>query len=193
MINLNANKYEFSFSSQESTYPSSHFEVNDHLPRTDISRRVWDFNFTVNPQDHATADNWSGAAVSTVHVMPEECIQNHQTNNSSQVIWHDNVDPDNMTYEELVDLGEAVGTQSRGFPQELINLLPTSKCKLGGFFSRKKSESCVICLMRYKRGDRQIRLQCKHVYHSKCITKWLSINRVCPVCQKEVFVGESKH
>ena len=38
---------------------------------------------------------------------------------------------------------------------------------------------CVICQMRYKRGDRQIKLPCKHVYHSECISKWLGINKVC--------------
>lgn len=32
--------------------------------------------------------------------------------------------------------------------------------------------------MRYKRGDRQINLPCKHVYHTKCGSKWLSINKV---------------
>lgn len=37
---------------------------------------------------------------------------------------------------------------------------------------------CVICQMRYKRGDQQIKLPCKHVYHSECISKWLSINKV---------------
>lgn len=41
--------------------------------------------------------------------------------------------------QELLDLGEAVGIQSRGLSDELISLLPTSKYKCGSFFSRKKS------------------------------------------------------
>ncbi|KAF5184131.1 E3 ubiquitin-protein ligase big brother, partial [Thalictrum thalictroides] len=96
------------------------------------------------------------------------------------VFWQDNIDVDNMTYEELLDLGEAVGTQSRGLSQELISSLPVSKYKSGGFFSRKKShgDQCVICQMEYKRRDRQITLPCKHVYHAKCATRWLSINKV---------------
>ncbi|MCI15338.1 E3 ubiquitin ligase BIG brother-like protein [Trifolium medium] len=57
-----------------------------------------------------------------------------------QVIWQDNIDPDNMTYEELLELGEAVGTQSRGLTQEQISLLPVSKFKCG-FFLRKKSRN----------------------------------------------------
>ncbi|XP_065634996.1 E3 ubiquitin-protein ligase BIG BROTHER-like, partial [Quercus suber] len=107
---------------------------------------------------------------------------------SLQVAWQDNVDPDNMTYEELLDLGEAVGTQSRGLSQDLINLLPNSKYKFKNLFSAKKARKrCVVCQMRYKRGDRQIKLPCKHVYHSDCITKWLSINKICPICNTEVF------
>lgn len=41
-------------------------------------------------------------------------------------------------FQELLDLGEAVGTQSRGLSQEQISLLPVSKYKCS-FFSRKKS------------------------------------------------------
>lgn len=38
--------------------------------------------------------------------------------------------------QELLELGEAVGTQSRGLSQEMIALLPVSKYKYS-FFSRK--------------------------------------------------------
>ncbi|TYI43213.1 hypothetical protein ES332_A01G153100v1 [Gossypium tomentosum] len=45
---------------------------------------------------------------------------------------------------ELLELGESVGTQSRGLTQELISLLHVSKYKCS-LFSRKKSrkESCL--------------------------------------------------
>ncbi|KAI7991686.1 E3 ubiquitin-protein ligase BIG BROTHER [Camellia lanceoleosa] len=112
----------------------------------------------------------------------------------AQVVWQDNVDPDNMTYEELLELGEAVGTQGRGLSQDLISLLPVRKFK-SGFFSRKKSrnERCVICQMEYKRGERQVILPCKHLYHADCGTRWLSINKACPICYAEVFGDASKH
>ncbi|KAI9073741.1 hypothetical protein K1719_044288 [Acacia pycnantha] len=38
---------------------------------------------------------------------------NHHDSSTAPVIWQDNIDPDNMTSEELLDLGDAVGTQSR--------------------------------------------------------------------------------
>ncbi|KAM5584527.1 hypothetical protein ABKV19_004079 [Rosa sericea] len=119
---------------------------------------------------------------------PENPPRRYQNSNDYQVILEDNIDPDSMTYEELLELGEAVGTESRGLSQDMLSLLPISKYKCS-FFSRKKSRSerCVICQMEYKRGDRQITLPCKHLYHAGCGTIWLSMNKACPICYTEVF------
>ncbi|GMY22416.1 E3 ubiquitin-protein ligase BIG BROTHER-like [Fagus crenata] len=184
---MNMHSYKFGVSGPGSTYYGS-YEVNDHLPRAEVSRSAWEYPPTINEEPATTDSQSEGDAVMGVHATPEECSPTHHDSNSSQVVWQDNVDPDNMTYEELIDLGDAVGTQSRGLSQDLINLLPTSKYKFKNLFSTKKArERCVVCQMRYKRGDRQIKLPCKHVYHSECITKWLTINKVCPICNTEVF------
>ena len=45
-----------------------------------------------------------------------------------------------MVLQELLDLGESVGTESRGLSEEQISLLPTARCKLTSFFSRKKPD-----------------------------------------------------
>ncbi|XP_048232157.1 E3 ubiquitin-protein ligase BIG BROTHER isoform X2 [Ricinus communis] len=191
---MNMNAYKYGFSGPGSTYYDP-YEVNDNLPRMDVSRSTWEYPSVVNMEEATTTDTQSeGDAVVGVHASPEECIPNHTSGDSPQGVWQDDVDPDNMTYEELLDLGETVGTQSRGLSQELISLLPTSKCKFRSFFLRKKAgERCVICQMRYKRGDKQMKLPCKHVYHSECISKWLGINKVCPVCNNEVFGEDSRH
>ncbi|KAL5708776.1 RING-type E3 ubiquitin transferase [Ranunculus cassubicifolius] len=96
--------------------------------------------------------------------------------------------------QELLDLGEAVGTHSRGLSKDLIKLLPVSKYKSDFFFSRRKSQCdrCVIYQMKYKRGEKQITLPCKHAYNTDCGTKWLSINKACPICYTEVFGEKSK-
>ncbi|XP_062185859.1 E3 ubiquitin ligase BIG BROTHER-related-like [Phragmites australis] len=103
-----------------------------------------------------------------------------------QVAVEDDIDPDNMTYEELQQLGEAIGTESKGLPESVIALLPTSTYKIG-IFSRKEKHECVICCMVFKNRDRLTKLPCEHQYHQTCVTKWLQINKVCPVCNKEVF------
>lgn len=121
-----------------------------------------------------------------------ECPRTHQDARGYEIL-PDYIDPDNMTYEELLELGEVVGKQSRGLSQDQIASLPKSKFKCG-FFSRKKSkrDRCVICQLEYKRGDKQITLPCKHVYHTNCGSRWLSINKACPICYKEVVFDVSK-
>ncbi|KAJ1290496.1 hypothetical protein BS78_02G248400 [Paspalum vaginatum] len=106
--------------------------------------------------------------------------------NAAQVAREDDVDPDNMSYEQLQALGEAVGTQSRGLSDDLISYLEPfrHKCTL---FSRKNNEECVICKTTYKSRQKMIRLPCSHCYHADCITRWLKINKACPVCNEEVF------
>ncbi|KAJ9174488.1 hypothetical protein P3X46_013126 [Hevea brasiliensis] len=195
---MNMNVYKYGFSGPGSASYYNPYEVYDNLSRMDVGRGAWEYPSVVNVQEPTSAGTQSeGEAVASVHTLPEECITNHSGSDSPQGVWQDDIDPANMTYEiclELPDLGETVEAQSRGLSQELISLLPTSECKFGSFFSRKKpGERCVICQMRYKRGDKQMKLPCRHVYHSECITKWLGINKVCTVCNNEVFGEESKH
>ncbi|KAL3840264.1 hypothetical protein ACJIZ3_024855 [Penstemon smallii] len=107
----------------------------------------------------------------------------------SQPVRQDNIDPDNMTYEELQSLGESVGSESKGLPAELRSRLPSFKYKNGSsFFRRKKKEKeeCVICCSEFKNGAALTALPCTHQYHSDCINHWLEMNKHCPVCQKEV-------
>ncbi|KAG6590210.1 E3 ubiquitin-protein ligase BIG BROTHER, partial [Cucurbita argyrosperma subsp. sororia] len=178
---LNSNFYKFGFSDFGSpTYynqPQA-YRMHDHEPVIYEHRRLENFSTqpnvqsTVNPEIEEIANT-------TAFDNHVECPRRHRNSHDFQVVWQDNVDPDNMTYEELLELGETVGTQSRGLSQELIALIPISKYKYS-FFSRKKfrGERCVICQMDYKRGDRRITLPCKHIYHAGCGTKWLSINKV---------------
>nr|GMC61962.1 E3 ubiquitin ligase BIG BROTHER-like [Ipomoea batatas]GME20378.1 E3 ubiquitin ligase BIG BROTHER-like [Ipomoea batatas] len=97
----------------------------------------------------------------------------------------DDVDPDNMSYEELRSLGEAVGHECKGLSDDVISQLPTFKYKIG-FFSKKQKDECVICYVEYTYGDGLMTLPCAHKYHTKCITRWLKESKNCPLCYEEV-------
>uniref|UniRef100_A0A0E0M3L0 RING-type domain-containing protein n=2 Tax=Oryza punctata TaxID=4537 RepID=A0A0E0M3L0_ORYPU len=113
-------------------------------------------------------------------------VEYRPPNNAAQVATEDNVDPDNMSYEQLQALGEAVGNESRGLSDDLICYLVPFKNKCS-FFSRKKNdEECVICKSTYRSRQKLIRLPCSHCYHADCITRWLKINKACPVCNEEL-------
>ncbi|CAN4110391.1 unnamed protein product [Withania somnifera] len=206
---MNMSYYKYGHSSLESTSYHSYDTGSNHVSRPDLSERPWGSNhvsrldLSERPWENAVPMNvHEGVSTAIIYeenqnVVPnedagtEECVLSNQDDSNYQDIVEDDIDPDNMTYEELLDLGETVGTQSRGLSEELINLLPTTKYKSNGIFSRKKSEErCVICQMRYKRGDRQINFPCKHIYHTECGSKWLSINKTCPICNTEVLLDE---
>ncbi|CAD6262639.1 unnamed protein product [Miscanthus lutarioriparius] len=102
---------------------------------------------------------------------------NNSASRPPQVVEEDGIDPDNMTYEELQQLGEAIGTESKGLPESVIALLPTSTYKIGIFSRKEKHDECVICCMAYKNRDRLTKLPCGHQYHQACVAKWLQINK----------------
>ncbi|CAL9750548.1 unnamed protein product [Musa acuminata subsp. burmannicoides] len=109
---------------------------------------------------------------------------------NSNDVWQD-IDPDEYVYEELVALGEVVGTESRGLSADMIASLPSVNYKAENI-QDDNSEQCVVCRLEYEDGDSLVLLSCKHKYHSECINKWLQINKVCPVCNAEVSTSGTK-
>ncbi|GAB4835197.1 hypothetical protein Ancab_000106 [Ancistrocladus abbreviatus] len=194
---VSAGYYKFGYSEPSATqyYSNGHsYWVYDHMETIDQCRMPVESSLTtINEQTPTVNRQNEGMLNTATQTTSGNCPRSHQNSHDYQVVWQDNIDPDNMTYEELIELGEAVGTQSRGLSQESISLLPVSKFKCC-FFLRKKSrtERCVICQMGYRRGDHHITLPCKHKYHVGCGTKWLSINKACPICYTEVCFDAAK-
>ena len=49
------------------------------------------------------------------------------------------------------------------------------------------NKECNICMDEYKIDDKIIILDCKHIFHRRCIKHWLLQEKVtCPVCRKDV-------
>lgn len=190
--------YKFGYSDPGATqYYSNNqsYEVYDHMVGVnEYSERHTEYPSTMMGERtiamNQQTERRPSRDVNTTH---GDCPRSQHNSQDYQVVWQDNVDPDNMTYEELLELGEAVGTQSRGLSQEQISRLPVSKFKCCFLFRRRsQSERCVICQMEYRRRERLITLPCKHKYHLDCGTKWLTISKACPICYTEVFVDARK-
>lgn len=117
-------------------------------------------------------------------------IEDHGGISQSQDMWEE-VDPDELSYEELIALGEVVGTESRGLSADNIASLPSVNYKMP-ISQDGINDSCVICRLDYVDGDSLTVLHCKHSYHADCLNNWLQINKVCPVCSAEVSTSESR-
>uniref|UniRef100_A0A7S0SRR0 RING-type domain-containing protein n=1 Tax=Mantoniella antarctica TaxID=81844 RepID=A0A7S0SRR0_9CHLO len=99
----------------------------------------------------------------------------------------DGVNPDAMTYEELTALGDAIGIQSKGLPQAVVDALPRSAYL--GAASGEQEEQCAVCRMEFQvmASEHVLCLPaCAHVYHPDCLAPWLADNKCCPICKTEI-------
>ncbi|KAG8048197.1 hypothetical protein GUJ93_ZPchr0008g12906 [Zizania palustris] len=101
--------------------------------------------------------------------------EDEEDGNDAQDAWED-VDPDEYSYEELVALGDVVGTGSRGLSADTLASLPSityrAQDKQDG-----NMERCVICHVEFEEGELLVSLPCKHSYHSDCINQWLQLSK----------------
>lgn len=49
--------------------------------------------------------------------------------------------------------------------------------------SEKLDDKCSICLEKYKEKEILRKLSCEHIFHYKCIDKWLENQYKCPICR----------
>ena len=94
--------------------------------------------------------------------------------------------PDKMTYEQLLELKENVGSVSKGLTKKQIKKIPTiiyNKNKFKG-----DDNKCVVYQYKFKNGENVTKLSCGHLFHFGCVDTWLFKNKVCPMCHNEVII-----
>ena len=53
----------------------------------------------------------------------------------------------------------------------------------------EQNKKCIICLEEFKNDDKSIYLPCFHLFHEKCITDWINMNkRFCPFCRAKINI-----
>ncbi|KAF8696089.1 hypothetical protein HU200_036979 [Digitaria exilis] len=99
------------------------------------------------------------------------------------------LDVDNMTYEELLELGDKIGYVNTGLREEEItrSIRKVKHPSLGSFrFATEMEKKCSICQEEFESNEEMGRLNCGHSYHVYCIKQWLSQKNTCPVCKTAV-------
>ncbi|XP_062850854.1 RING finger protein 122 [Trichomycterus rosablanca] len=47
-------------------------------------------------------------------------------------------------------------------------------------------QTCAVCLEEFRSREELGVCPCSHVFHKKCLVKWLEIRSVCPMCNKPI-------
>lgn len=104
------------------------------------------------------------------------------------------LDVDNMTYEELLELGDKIGYVNTGLREDEITH-SIRKVKHPAFssfrFPTEMERKCSICQEEFEANEEMGRLNCGHSYHVYCIKQWLSQKNACPVCKTAVTKNRS--
>ncbi|KAJ8753699.1 hypothetical protein K2173_026375 [Erythroxylum novogranatense] len=100
------------------------------------------------------------------------------------------LDIDDMSYEELLELGDKIGYVCTGLKEDEITR-SIRKIKLSILNDRPShwptivEKKCSVCQDEYEADDELGKLDCGHSYHIQCIKQWLEQKNTCPVCKSE--------
>ena len=83
----------------------------------------------------------------------------------------------------VVALEDQIGYVNKGFKKEDIKKIKSEKYNIDQVIN------CVICQDDIKKGEFIKKLNCNHIFHSNCIDTWLSKEKNCPFCKKEITIN----
>ncbi|GLT48869.1 hypothetical protein SLA2020_224600 [Shorea laevis] len=100
------------------------------------------------------------------------------------------LDIDDMTYEQLLELGDRIGYVNTGLKEdEISKCLRKIKHRLLNDMTSnvpvQVDGKCSICQEEYEADDEMGKLYCGHSFHIQCIKQWLTHKKTCPVCKTE--------
>lgn len=105
------------------------------------------------------------------------------------------LDVDHMSYEELLALGEQIGSVATGLSEETISRYmktrtyfpPTTIDLEETPCEDQETDFCVICQTNYEKQEEIGTLDCGHEYHVDCVKRWLLIKNSCPICKSSAL------
>jgi DNA-directed RNA polymerase subunit RPC12/RpoP len=56
-----------------------------------------------------------------------------------------------------------------------------------------ESTDCVVCQEDFKKDEQLLRLECKHIFHKKCLKEWLERHNTCPMCRHELLTDDPEY
>ena len=117
---------------------------------------------------------------------PYEDEMNDPIGNSNNNSLYPNVDE--MTYEQILELEEQIGSISNGLSDEEMKHLKREKYIKYKYLDDK----CIICQYAFKELETIVVFPCNHCFHFPCIKPWLSTQHHCPLCKKDIRKEKEK-
>ncbi|CAL0322244.1 unnamed protein product [Lupinus luteus] len=131
----------------------------------------------------------SSYGLSEIMILQRRLLMGERYNSIDQFgDWR--LDIDNMSYEQLLELGEKIGYVNTGLKEDEMGLnIKKINLTISNVTSKNQiDKKCTICQEEYEGGEELGRLNCEHSYHFQCIKQWLVHKNFCPVCKQEVVV-----
>ncbi|OIW03594.1 hypothetical protein TanjilG_06103 [Lupinus angustifolius] len=131
----------------------------------------------------------SSYGLSEIMILQRRLLMGERYNSLDQFgDWR--LDIDNMSYEQLLELGEKIGYVNTGLKEDemVLNIKRIKLAISNGASKNQIDKKCTICQEEYEGGEELGRLNCEHSYHFQCIKQWLVHKNFCPVCKQEVVV-----
>ncbi|KAI9085881.1 hypothetical protein K1719_031958 [Acacia pycnantha] len=104
------------------------------------------------------------------------------------------LDIDNMSYEDLLALGDQIGHVSTGLSEETISAVMKTRihstCTIINLeeeeeTSKDDETKCSICQEKILNREKIGFLKCGHEHHADCLKEWLREKNICPLCKFE--------
>ncbi|CAA7027212.1 unnamed protein product [Microthlaspi erraticum] len=99
------------------------------------------------------------------------------------------LDIDDMSYEELLALGDKMGTVSTALSEEALSrslkksIYQETNETGANSLNEDDDIKCSICQEEYVDGDEVGTMPCEHMYHVSCVQQWLRMKNWCPICK----------
>lgn len=78
------------------------------------------------------------------------------------------------------------GEADKSNPAQASDIAALPKRKLGEQEPLGEQNRCMVCLEDFGEGDDVTTLPCLHIYHEKCVDRWLHTDNSCPVCKHPI-------
>lgn len=104
-----------------------------------------------------------------------------------------NVDLDNMSYEEILELQEQIGDVRQTNWSHRAESVIAKRCTVATCKELENQghslDQCLICQHNFHPAERILLLPCGHMFHHGCSFEWLSRHDTCCLCKKSIEEG----